>query len=329
MFLRSIQRILLFGVLGLAGGAARAEEGTPPANIPIATAQTLSTSDWLGALAGLDYSEEDFKRGISDGTLSTLYVQLAAERQTLRTLQTLVARRRPVMLAAQNVDKILAAIREFYADYIHEPWLGDERAYQSPDIIVILGAGPSALSQRLDHALPIIQRFEKVPVVLSGGGRTITLEAQAMHDYLKNNGVAEDRLIMEPDSLDTVGNAVFTGFTLAKKNIRSGKILLVTSDFHAPRALFLFQSILGSRFRVAVSPTPSVTEDLPARIEAELQEEALAVRDLLHWPPIGGAPPRRVKGLCDVFYQLLLRHKLYEARWDLARRYADQCKLSR
>ncbi|WP_181418388.1 YdcF family protein [Phyllobacterium leguminum] len=286
-------------------------------------------SEWLDALAKRDYGVDELRRRISDGTLSTLYVQLAAERRSLQTLQTLVSEKRAVKEALDNTTKNLSAIRAFYADHIRKPWFGNESAYRSPDIIVILGANQPALDQRLAHALPIIQRFNNASVILSGGGRTIVLEAQTMRDYLVQHGVAEDRLIMEPDSLDTVGNAVFSGLAMMKNRMHDGNVLIVTSGFHAPRTLFLFRSILGPRFRIAVSATPSSGADIAARIEHELQEEAIAIRDLLHWPSIAGEPPRPVKEVCDVFYQILLRHKLYESRWDLARRYSDQCKLLR
>ncbi|GGA98885.1 hypothetical protein GCM10011491_28910 [Brucella endophytica] len=326
MFLRSIQRILLSGSLAIAGGAASLDEGRTSADAP-AAAQALSTRGWLEGLTSLDYSTGDFRRGIEDGTVSTLYVQLEKERQSLQALQTLVEDKEGVKAASDNLARTMSVIRAFYADYIGQPWLGDESAYRSPDGIVILGANQPRLDQRLAHALPIIQRYKDVPVILSGGGRTIALEAQTMHDYLARHGVAEDRLIMEPDSLDTIGNAVFSGLALMKKGIRGGKMLLVTSDFHAPRALFLFRSVLGPGFRVAVSSTASPGTDVAARIESELQQEALAIRDVLHWPAIAGQPPRPVEGICGVFYQLLLRHKLYESRWDLARRYSGQCKL--
>ncbi|WP_420963503.1 YdcF family protein [Brucella sp. IR073] len=327
MVLRNIQRILLSGSLAIAGGAASLPETRPSPDAPVAVTHALSTGGWLEALTKLDYGIADFRRGIADGSVSTLYARLVNDRQSLQTLQTLVKDKDMVKAASDNVSRTMSAIRAFYADYIRQPWLGDESAYRSPDVIVILGANQPRLDQRLVHALPIIQRFKDVPVILSGGGRTIASEAQTMHDFLVGHGVAGDRMIMEQDSLDTIGNAVFSGLAMRKKGMEGGNVLLVTSDFHAPRALFLFRSVLGPRFRVAVSSAPSPGTDVAMRIESELQQEALAIQDVLHWPSIAEEPPMPVEGVCGVFYQLLLRHKLYESRWDLARRHADECKL--
>ncbi|RCS21668.1 YdcF family protein [Phyllobacterium salinisoli] len=329
MVARNMRRMLLYSSLLIAFDPAQAEERGAISRIPAAATESLDIHDWLTALTELDYSADELRRWVPNGKLATVYAQLAEVQQSLRALRTLVHEKRLVTAASDNVETNLSDIQKFYTDYIRQPWLGDEKAYQSPDAIVMLGANQPTLDQRLAHALPILQRFKDNSIVLSGGGRTIVLEAQTMHDYLVRNGIAGDRLIMETDSLDTVGNAVFTGLALAKRGVGGGNVLLITSDFHAPRALFLFRSILGPQFRVAVSSAPYQGTDLSTRIDSELRQEATSIHDLLHWPAISNKPPRSVKDTCDVFFQLLLRHKLYASRWDLARRYGDQCVLPR
>src|SRR5690606_26770328 len=143
-----------------------------------------------------------------------------------------------------------------------------------------------------------------IPVVLSGGGRTLELEAGVMRDYLTERGVDGTRLILETDSLDTVGNAVFTGLSLTRKPIAGNKILLVTSSFHAPRSLFLFRKILAPYYRLAVASVPPDGTDPSTRIESELQQQSTTIEELLSWPAVPGQGPssaREVGSTCGMF----------------------------
>lgn len=299
----------------------------PPLHSSIAAEDIQSR---LKALAELDYSSVAFGERIADGRLATLYSQLKTQRDWARSVLALVTDKEPATAAANNLGRLMTNIQTFHSSYAEQTPLGDKAAYEQPDVIVILGANRSVLEKRLAFALPLIEAFPTSTVVLSGGGRTIKLEAAVMRDYLIAKGVAAHRLVMESDSLDTAGNAVFTSMALARKPNLGSKVLLVTSSFHAPRALFLFQNILDKRFQLAVASVSQETANPSQRVDSELQQQATSINDLLTWAVIPGrkslnATP--VSGTCSVFYQLLLNHKLYASRWDLSRKYADLCAL--
>jgi hypothetical protein len=286
----------------------------------------------LKTLAELRYTTSDYQRWVSDGQLATLYARLKEQRQWSGMLKTYVSDKQLPKAASRNLQRLLFDIQVFYTRYIQQAYyLGAPSAYHNPDMIVILGANRRVLEQRLAFALPLVRKFSTVPVVLSGGGRTVELEARVMYDFLIQHGVAPSRLILETDSLDTVGNAIFTYFALARHSVSGNKILLITSNFHAPRALFLFQQIGDPGFELAVGLAPYEGKNLAHLIDSELQQEATSIANLLHWGRLSGqtnAPDLLATGTCSIFFQTLLHHSLYPSRWDLARRYADICDLS-
>lgn len=114
---------------------------------------------------------------------------------------------------------------------------------QGLDYLVVLGAQvrgtePSrALKKRLDKASSYLQENPDTKVVVSGGmghGEEIT-EAEAMKEYLLKKGIAEDRVIEEDRSTNTVENLQFTGELID----RGQSIGLVTNNFHVYRAVRL------------------------------------------------------------------------------------------
>jgi len=65
-----------------------------------------------------------------------------------------------------------------------------------------------------------------------------------MGRILKDRGVPEENLVLEPRALNTLQNA-WEVLPLLPEGCR--EILLVTSDFHMPRAAYLFEAVLASR----------------------------------------------------------------------------------
>lgn len=207
-------------------------------------------------------------------------------------------------------------------------WIGDQAAWKHPAIIVILGANRTVLDQRLNFALTLITKFPEAPIVLSGGGRSFEPEAAVMREFLQRHNVPNP-LILETDSLDTVGNAVFTDFAFKENHLSGKSILLITSSFHAPRSLFLFQNIFPPEYKFAVALAPYDKEDLLVRIDSELQQLATSIDTLLHWGMLPGQKQvKSIKNACDVLFQMQMHHKLYLSRWDLARKYSALCQLA-
>ncbi len=324
----SICIVLLSGAAK--SGVPQRNDDRPARTVMVAAATQSTLNQRLATLATLHYQIVDFQAWVADGQLAVLYAGLKSQLQWTQSLQPFLTDKTLAKSAAANLQRWLDEIQGFYIHYVNQSYLGDQAAYDHPDVIVILGANRRTLEQRLVFALPLMRRFSTIPVVLSGGGRTVELEAGVMRDFLTGHGIDADRFVLETDSLDTVGNAVFTSFALARRSLPGDKILLITSNFHAPRSLFLFQKIMDSRFRLAVALAPYDGADLAARIDSELRQQATSTTELLRWEPVPGqsdASNQSVKGTCGVFFQMLSRHKLYVSRWDLARRYDEVCRL--
>lgn len=125
------------------------------------------------------------------------------------------------------------------------------------DAIVVLGgssksvAYPRVLPDLNEHGDRIIYaaqlyQEEKAPVILLSGGRIKWYgdeesEAQDMAKILELMGIPSSAILQEGDSVNTHENAIFTQKILEEQGIN--KILLVTSAFHMPRSLKIFQHL--------------------------------------------------------------------------------------
>lgn len=114
----------------------------------------------------------------------------------------------------------------------------------NPDTILILGskviddpARPMpVLQERLDAAIPFIEKYDSAKVVVSGGqGQDESAsEASVMKQYLVAHGVAASRITVEDTSMRTEEN-----LANSKGEFELRKTVIVTSDYHLYRALML------------------------------------------------------------------------------------------
>lgn len=146
-------------------------------------------------------------------------------------------------------------------------WMSDgklPKANGKNKFAVILGAKvngetPSlSLQFRLDAALKYAKEYPNIKLILSGGqgpGENIT-EAEAMKRYLIENGISEDRLLLEEHSTSTYENILFSK-KLLPASINT--ITIITSDFHLSRARIL-ASTLGLQSDAISAKTPRAVE---------------------------------------------------------------------
>jgi len=80
-------------------------------------------------------------------------------------------------------------------------------------------------------------------------------EAKVMADIIASEGIARDRILLEDQSFDTLGNAIFTVDRFLKGK-KGGTLYVVTSPFHMERALYLFRHALGSGWTVVPYEAP-------------------------------------------------------------------------
>ena len=113
------------------------------------------------------------------------------------------------------------------------------------DAIVVLGCAlqggtPSpALVRRVECGVALHARGVAPLLLLSGGGRSTRPEAVAMAALAAAAGVTAERLLVEPDSRDTIGNAFNSAALLRARGLDS--VVLVSDAYHLPRARMLFR----------------------------------------------------------------------------------------
>ena len=119
--------------------------------------------------------------------------------------------------------------------------------------IIILGFALNAdgtmkeeLIGRLQTGLDIANAYPNSYVVVTGGGTAANnpnvTEGGLMGAWLVEQGLSEDRLIIENKAPSTVGNAENTYKILSEEYPQVKSFVMVTSDYHVPRGCILFYS---------------------------------------------------------------------------------------
>ncbi len=153
---------------------------------------------------------------------------------------------------------------------------------QNVDVIIILGGDvgkhgelSSETINRLDTFLLLKGDFLRIPVVVSGRGGGFTKDtltitgAKAMKTYLVEHGISTRQIYLEYFSLDTISNAIFSR-RIVERHVNWKRVGLLTSDFHMPRALWIFRKVFGKGFHFVAFQ--SVSESvLKTRNEAHEQ----------------------------------------------------------
>ncbi len=152
-------------------------------------------------------------------------------------------------------------------------WWGDWPATgpigkpDDPELVVVLGGGNLA---RATVALQLAERFPDPPVVVTGDGGY-------QQAALRRGGLDPARIVVEPNATSTLENARLTAPWIGKAE---GQIVLVTNDFHAPRALAVFRTTHPDRdFVVATEASARPFSDWQA--EFRRRERAAAIYYLL------------------------------------------------
>ncbi|MEM9356591.1 MAG: YdcF family protein [Pseudomonadota bacterium] len=99
--------------------------------------------------------------------------------------------------------------------------------------------------ERLSESVRLARKLPQVKVIFSGGAGSIFLEATdaggAVGKYLRDVGIAAERIVVENKSRNTWENAVFTRDLI--KPAKGSRYLLVTSAWHMPRSMGIFRQV--------------------------------------------------------------------------------------
>ena len=108
------------------------------------------------------------------------------------------------------------------------------------------GSMKDELIGRLNVGLACAEQYPNAYVVCTGGGtakenKDVT-EAGQMGAWLLENGLAENRLILENQSRSTIENAQYTLDILCKDYPQVTSVAIVSSDYHVARSCLLFET---------------------------------------------------------------------------------------
>jgi len=117
---------------------------------------------------------------------------------------------------------------------------------KSFDYIIVHGCGLKSdgsvtklLSNRLDKAIKLYNHSSVKPVIIPSGGQgpdELRSEAEAMSEYLIENGIPADNILPESNSTTTMENLEFSK-KLIECRKSSARIALVSSNYHVYRCL--------------------------------------------------------------------------------------------
>jgi uncharacterized SAM-binding protein YcdF (DUF218 family) len=151
---------------------------------------------------------------------------------------------------------------------------------QPADVIIVLGAGlkpdlsaSDALARRAERGAELWKQ-QSAPVIICAGGYTqyySRSEAEGCAAGLRQNGVPQDRVILEEFSRSTEENAVYSRDIMVKHGWKTA--LVVSDGYHLLRTTWIFSQI-GLIFSTSPAAPPPLGELLLA-----LAREVVA----LHW----------------------------------------------
>jgi len=158
-----------------------------------------------------------------------------------------------------------------------------------PEVMVILGCqvkpwGPSILLQdRLDEALDYLEEHPDLLVVVTGGqgpDEHIS-EAQAMFDYLTQQGVPAEQILLEETSHNTYENLTYTRDLLKEAGLedRMDQVILVSNGFHLTRTRMLFDRVWEGEYTLSTLAAPS--SHVPSRLKMYVREPLALVKSYL------------------------------------------------
>ena len=221
--------------------------------------------------------------------------------------------------AYRNTDQQLHMIIDaFYAWFQTKPYIGNVNAYENPNFVILLGAhAKETMRLRVECASEFLISHPQAKLILSGGGRSIhRAESKQMQIEAERLGI-KNEIFCEPDSMDTVANALFVKFLLlAKKHdLEEANILIVTSRFHTMRALAYFKEIFPQSSSIAALGITTIEGNAEKILAHELASQYEATESL-------GIFDQDIK-LTDqeMMLKLFMHHDFYKNRYDLLRKF--------
>lgn len=105
------------------------------------------------------------------------------------------------------------------------------------------GSMKDELIGRLECAKRSAEKYPSAYILCTGGGTaasSMTTEAEAMAAWLEGNGISKQRILVEPHSLSTSQNAIYSCKLLSEQYPQVTQAAIISSDYHLPWACALF-----------------------------------------------------------------------------------------
>jgi uncharacterized SAM-binding protein YcdF (DUF218 family) len=164
------------------------------------------------------------------------------------------------------------------------------------DAIIVLGRRlnedgslPQTAIERADKAIELFNQNLADRIITTGAHSfwddkpSKATEAQALANYLISNGISEEKIFREEESVETIGNAYFSKVNILEPN-QWKSIIVVTSDFHVARAEYNFKRVLGKEYNIRFEES----EGPVSREEVEKEGKVLKLtKNTLGKVPIG------------------------------------------
>ncbi|QCJ45961.1 YdcF family protein [Haloprofundus sp. MHR1] len=132
------------------------------------------------------------------------------------------------------------------------------------------------LQARMDAGIEAFTNTDATYLLLSGGQVNPHIdktECEVMAEYAHSQGIDPTRIISEPSALDTIGNGYFTRICIDELGHHVETLYLVTSQYHAQRAKYIFKQCFGDTVEIDVSYcVDSGRETHPVRHRAKLDQ---------------------------------------------------------
>jgi len=140
-----------------------------------------------------------------------------------------------------------------------------ENIPENPDLVIVLGCQVrgydpgNLLRYRLETALETLNKYPDSICIVSGGQGPdeIVPESKVMKKYLADKGIEKTRIYEEDRSSSSFQNLGFSQKVIEKNHLKSDNIIIITSQYHVPRAVMIANRIYPDTKIYAVkSSTP-------------------------------------------------------------------------
>lgn len=146
------------------------------------------------------------------------------------------------------------------------------------------GQPSSFLRARLDVVLDLYRRGLVERILVSGDGRSRFYdETGAMRDYLRERGVAEHALLVDPAGLDTYDSCL-----RARDVFGLHRLVVVSQSYHLPRALAICRALGIDAWGVGDESARSHPRTWAHGVRRELAANLKLVWDVLSRRPAAG-----------------------------------------